>query len=268
MNKDAWWSEEYGFFGKHYLEGDNSKEGYLIEQKQTLEQRTQAEAEGIIRLLDLKGEERILDIPSGYGRHSIALARKGFNVTGVELNAIHLNEAIRNAESSQELFLRNKLNFVKGNMIDISYKEEFDVVINMFYSFGFFETDEENKKVLQNFYNALKKGGKFLFHTDVNVPRVLSGKYKEDETRNLASGNALRILDKYNPQDKRIYGTWIIKSNDGGEERKDYSVRVYTKEEFIDLCRQVGFTSFETYSDWNKAPYSEDSEDMIIIAKK
>ena len=259
----SWWSEEYGFFGEHYLEGDNSEEGYLIAQKQTLEQRTQVEAEGIIHLLGLRGEERILDVPSGYGRHSIALAKKGFNVTGIELNTVHLSEAIKNAQIVQV-----NPNFIKGNMIDISHREEFDAVINMFYSFGFFETDEENMRVLKNFYAALKSGGKFLFHTDVNVPRVLAGKYKEDETRNLASGNTLRIIDKYDPQDKRVHGAWIIKGKDGTEERKDYSVRVYTKEEFIDLCRQVGFTSFEVYSDWNKTPYSEDSEDMIIVAQK
>jgi len=263
MESKQWWTEGAGFFGKHYLEGDNSKEGYLMGKKQTLEQRTRTEAEGIIRLLDLKGEERILDVPSGYGRHSIALARKGFNVTGVELNSVHLAEALKRAEIQGV-----RPNFIQGNMLDISHQEEFDAVINMFYSFGFFETDEENKKVLENFFRALKKGGKFLFHTDVNVPRVLAGKYKEDETRNLASGNTLRIIDKYNPQDKRIRGAWIIKGKDGTEERKDYSVRVYTKEEFIDLCRQVGFIDFEVYSDWNKNPYSEDSEDMIIIAKK
>ncbi len=219
--------------------------------------------EGIIRLLDLKGGEKILDIPSGYGRHSIGLAQKGLDVTGVELNSVHLNEAIKNAQK-----VETKPNFLKENMIDIAYKEKFDAIINMFYSFGFFETDEENKKVLRNFFNALKPGGKFLFHTDVNVPRILSGKYKENETRNLVSGNTLKIVDKYNPQDKRIYGTWIIKDKNGKEEKKDYSVRVYTKEEFIDLCKQVGFTSFEVYSDWNKTPYSEDSEDMIIIATK
>lgn len=258
-----WWSERGGFFGKHYLEGDNSKEGYLIDKKQTLEERTKIEVEGIIRLLNLKGEEKILDIPSGYGRHSIGLAKKGLDVTGVELNLVHLEEAIKNAEK-----VKTKPNFVKENMIDIKYKEKFDAVINMFYSFGFFETDEKNNKVLKNFYDALKPGGKFLFHTDVNIPRVLSGKYKEDETRNLVSGKTLKVIDKYNPQDKRIHGTWIIKDQDGKEEKKDYSVRVYTKEEFIEICKKVGFTNFETYSDWNKTPYSEDSEDMIIIAKK
>lgn len=264
MNNDTnWWSEEYGFFGEHYLEGDNSQEGYLIEKKQTLKERTDTEVSGIINLLDLKGGEKILDIPSGYGRHSIGLAKRGFNITGSELNSIHLNKAIENSKMENVNVIFNQ-----ENMIDIKYNNEFDAVINMFYSFGFFDTDQENDKVLKNFYNALKTGGKFLFHTDVNIPRIISGKYKEDETRNLTNGKTLRIIDIYNSEDKKIHGTWIIKDKDGKEEKKDYIVRVYTKEEFIDLCKQIGFKSFEIYSDWNKTPYSEDSEDMIIIAQK
>jgi SAM-dependent methyltransferase len=133
-------------------------------------------------------------------------------------------------------------------MIDISYNEEFDAVINMVYSFGFFETDEENNTVLQKFYKALKPGGKFLFHTDVNIPRILSVQYKEDEIRHLHSQKTLRIIDKYNPEDKRIHGAWLIQDQLGKTIRKDYSVRVYTLEEFIDMCTQAGFTSTEAYS--------------------
>lgn len=263
MKKLPWWSEEYGFFGEHYLEGDDSKDGYLIEKKQTLEERTKTEVEGIINILGLKNKEEILDVPSGYGRHSIGLAQKGFNVTGVELNSVHLAEAIKNSE-----LLEQKPDFIKENMINIDYKEKFDAIINMFYSFGFFETDKENNEVLKRFYEALKPNGKFLMHTDVNIPRVLSGKYKEDEIRELKSGNTLRVIDKYNKEDKRIYGSWIIKDKDENEIKRDYSVRVYTKEEFIDICKMIGFQKFEVYGDWDKNPYSENSEDMIIVAEK
>ncbi|CAF4734238.1 unnamed protein product, partial [Rotaria sp. Silwood2] len=226
-----WWTEEYGFFGQHYIEGDNSLEGYLIGQQQTLEERTDTEVEGIIKLLDLKRKAEILDIPTGYGRHSIKLATKGFNVTGSDLNSVHLKKAMNDAQK-----IGAHVTYIQENMIDINYDNEFDAVINMFYSFGFFETDEENNQVLQNFYNALKPGGKFLFHTDVNIPRVLSGQYKEDEIRHLCSGKTLRIIDKYNPEDKRIYGAWIIQDQYGKTIRKEYSVRVYTLEEFIEMC--------------------------------
>ncbi|CAF1461230.1 unnamed protein product [Adineta steineri] len=258
-----WWTEEYGFFGDYYMEGDNSIEGYLIGQQQTLEERTNTEVEGIINLLNLKGKEKILDIPSGYGRHSINLANKGFNLTGIDINSVLLKKANLDAQK-----IGVNVNFIKENMIDINYDKEFDAVINMFYSFGFFESDEENNKVLRNFYNALKPGGKLLFHTDVNIPRILSGQYKEDEIRHLHSQKTLRIIDKYNPQDKRIHGTWIIQDQFGKIIRKDYSVRVYTRKEFVSMCKQVGFTSIEAYGDWNKTSYTENSEDMIIIAQK
>jgi len=258
-----WFGEDYGFFGEFYLEGDNSREGYLISQKQSLIERTQTEVDGAVRLLDLRVGQNVLDIPCGYGRHSIELAKKGFRVLGSDLNSVHLERAqAYAAEKGVDVIWKQE------DMIEISYFQEFDAVINMFYSFGFFETDEENEMVLRNFFRALKPGGKFLFHTDVNIPRVLSGKYKEDETRRLVSGKSLRIIDKYNPEDKRMYGSWIIKDKHGREVRRDYSIRVYTEEEFVTMCEGVGFRHFQSYGDWNRTPYTKDSEDMIIVAKK
>ncbi|MCL5410972.1 MAG: methyltransferase domain-containing protein [Patescibacteria group bacterium] len=262
-HNDQWWSEDYGFFGDFYIEGDNSDEGYLINKKQGLEERTKEEVDGIIKLLSLKNNSKVLDCPCGYGRHSIELARRGIIVTGSDINSIHLGKAEEEAER-QGL----KVNFVKENMLKLKYNSEFDAVINMFYSFGFFETDEENKEVLKNFYNALAPGGKFLMHTDVNVPTITSGQYKQDEERTLRNGNVLRIIDKYDPKTKRINGTWIIKNQSGEEEKKDYSVRVYTKEEFIDLCYKIGFKECCTYSDWSGEEYTASSEDMIIVATK
>jgi hypothetical protein len=138
----------------------------------------------------------------------------------------------------------------------------------MFYSFGFFENDQENEKVLSNFYNALKPWGRFLMHTDVNIPRILQNKYKVDEMRTLADWKKLRIIDNYNPKTKRIEWSRTIIDSDWNQEQKKYSVRVYTKEEFTAMCLKIGFTKVETFSDWNWNIYSESAEDMIIIATK
>lgn len=258
-----WWEEKYGFFGKFYMEGDDSKEGYLVEKKQTLSQRTNTEVDGIIKLLKLKRGASILDIPCGYGRHSIALAKRGFKITGSDINNYHLKSARNDAEKESA-----EVKFVKENMLDIKYKSQFDAVINMFYSFGFFEKEEDNFKVLQNFLKALRLNGKFLMHTDVNIPRILSGKYKHDEIRTLKNGKKLRIIDNYNSTTKRIDGAWILIDEAGHRERRDYSVRVYTKEEFVELCLRAGFKSCKVFSDWDGKPYANESEDMIIIANK
>lgn len=258
-----WWSEEYGFFGDFYIQGDDSKEGYLINKKQSLAERTKEEASGIIKLLNLEKGSKVLDCPCGYGRHSIELSKKGMIVTGLDINSVHLEKAKEEA-SKQNL----DIDFEKENMLELGYDDKFDAIINMFYSFGFFDTDEENEKVLQNFFNSLKAEGKFLMHTDVNVPTIISKQYKEDETRNLKDGKTLRIIDKYNEEMKRIEGKWIIKDELGRETERDYSVRVYTKEEFIELCKKIGFKKCEAFSDWKGTPYSTDSEDMIIVATK
>ena len=245
------------------MDGDNSKEGYLIGKKQNLGERTITEVDGIVKILELKGGEKILDLPCGYGRHSIELAKRGYLVTGSDLNSVHLSKAKKSADDAKV-----SIKFHQENMIDIQYDTEFDGLINMFYSFGFFETEEDNLKVLEKFYESLKNGGKFLMHTDVNIPRIISGQYKTDETRDLSSGKTLRVIDTYNPDDKKIYGSWTIRDKESNEVKKDYIMRVYTREEFIDLCKQVGFTSFEAYGDWDKTPYTENSEDMIVVAKK
>jgi predicted small secreted protein len=117
--------------------------------------------------------------------------------------------------------------------------------------------------VLRNFYKALKPGGKFLMHTDVNLNNIKSGKYKLNEKRLLRNGKILKIVEKYNPKTKRINGSWII-----GNKKKNYSVRVYEVKEFINLCKKVGFKDIKTYSDWDGSDYNDTSEMLIFVAKK
>ncbi len=258
-----WWNEEYGFFGEFYMEGDDSIEGYLAKRHLSLQERTMEDVDGVEKLLSLNGGESILDVPCGYGRHSIELALRGFSVIGSDINSAHLSTARERAKARGIDVV-----FRKENMLSINYENEFDAVINMCYSFGFFESDAENMQVLENFYSALRGGGKFLMHTDVNLPRVRAGKFKESEFRTLSSGKKLEIEEKFNPSTSRMAGYWKIISPDGKVERRDYSVRVYEKDEFIDMCKQVGFLSCEAFCDWTGRPYSEMEQEIMFVATK
>ena len=262
MAGQSWWDERAGFFGEFYMRGDHSVEGHLAARLQRVEERTKAEIEGIVHLLDMARPQRVLDVPCGYGRHAICLALRGHDVVGVDINEAHLSLA-RVKAIEQEVHPI----FVKQNMLTISYRSEFDAVINMFYSFGFFETDAENLAVLENFFSALKPGGKFLMHTDVNIPRILDGRYKTDETRRLVDGSSLRISERYNEYSKRIEGAWTIESG-SSTSTKPYSVRVYEESEFRDMCFQVGFVACDSYGGWDGQPYSRDSEEIIFVAKR
>src|ERR1044072_9087034 len=91
------WDDGAGFFGRGYMEGDNSFEGFLST-SMNLQARTDREVQGVIRLLDLQPGDSILDCPCGYGRHSIALAERGFQVVGSDINSEMLAPAIQRSK--------------------------------------------------------------------------------------------------------------------------------------------------------------------------
>jgi cyclopropane fatty-acyl-phospholipid synthase-like methyltransferase len=256
------WDDGAGFFGRGYMEGDNSVEGFLST-SMGLQMRTDREVEGVIKLLNLETGERILDCPCGYGRHSIALARRGFKVVGSDINSEMLAPALQTSEGM------DNIRFVKENMQDLTYLEEFDAVTNLFFSFGFFETEEENNDVLRRFFNALKPGGKFLMHTDVNVPHLESTHYKFHETRNLITGKRLEINERYDSVNQRLYGQWTLISPEGiREELTPYNHIIYTYESFAKICRAAGFINIKGYGAWDGTLVRDDSEEMMVLAEK
>lgn len=260
-----WWNEEYGFFGEFYVKGDNSLEGFLT-RKLSLAERTLEECDGILHLLNIQKQNKLLDIPCGYGRHSIELARRGLRITGADINPYHLKIA---EKISIELGLH--LPLIKCNMIEVGsifQSEYFDFIINVFLSFGFFATDKENMNVLQQFYQLLKPGGKFLMHTDVNLNRLRAGKYQFNETRELVSGGSLKIREQYNSTTHRLNGSWIITEKSGKSATKKYSVRVYEAGEFINMCLKAGFRDCTAYGDWDGNLFKPNSEQIIFIAIK
>jgi ubiquinone/menaquinone biosynthesis C-methylase UbiE len=244
------------------MEGDDSIEGFLST-NMTLQMRTDREVEGVIKLLSIETGDRILDCPCGYGRHSIALARRGFQVVGSDINSEMLAPALQRSQGM------DNIRFVKENMQDLTYLKEFDAVTNLFFSFGFFETEAENNDVLRRFYNALKPGGRFLMHTDVNVPHLESTHYKFHETRSLVTGNTLEINERYDASDQRLYGQWTLISPEGiRKELTPYKHIIYTYESFAEICRTVGFVNIRGYGDWEGTVVRNDSEEMMVLAEK
>ena len=106
-------------------------------------------------------------------------------------------------------------------------------------------------------------------HTDVNIGRVMRGDYVFSEVRHLTSGRRILQEEEYDAERRRIVGTWHILNEDGTLDRAPtYSMRVYTADEFIGWCRDIGFRHFKTFGYWDGSPLTDSSEDMIIVAEK
>lgn len=120
------------------------------------EDLTRRETDFLIQALSMRGSETILDLACGNGRHSLALAERGFTVVGLDIVAPVLAHA-RARATERKL----SVEFVQGDMRELSYAGRFDVVLIMNSSLGFFD-DATNRQVLTGAAQALAPGGRLL----------------------------------------------------------------------------------------------------------
>ena len=146
-----------GVFNDDYL--------YFYEQILTPE-RTEEDVARIVDFLDRPPGAQILDCPCGHGRIANALAERGFDVTGIDASDFFLERARADASTRGA-----EVEYVKGDMRSLPWRDRFDALVNWFTSFGYF-SDDQNKAVLREFHAALKPGGRLIIETQ-NITRIL-----------------------------------------------------------------------------------------------
>jgi SAM-dependent methyltransferase len=123
------------------------------------EARFEAATDQVEKILSLTefGGRNVLDLCCGPGRHAILLAKRGFNVTGVDRTRFLLEKAKARAEQEGV-----QVEWVEQDMRDFVRPQAFDVVLNLFTSFGYFNDKSEDLRVLRNINESLRDGGVFL----------------------------------------------------------------------------------------------------------
>jgi SAM-dependent methyltransferase len=116
--------------------------------------------EAVFRRRGDAGVRRVLDLGCGTGRHSVELARRGYEVTGVDLSAGMLEKARRRAAAEPG---PARVDFVLGNIADVRVERQFDAVICMFAVLGYQIEDEALRATLANVRRHLAPGGLFVF---------------------------------------------------------------------------------------------------------
>ncbi len=108
----------------------------------------------LITRLNLPKGSRALDLACGKGRHSLQLRKNGFEVVGIDLS----DESIEEAELNQ----REGLEFFVHDMRELYWSEHFDLIANLFTSFGYFHSKEDDQKTISSVADALKPKGIFV----------------------------------------------------------------------------------------------------------
>jgi len=241
------WYEEW--FRKEYL--------LIYPHRNEAEAVTQVEF--IRKHISLPENAKVLDLCCGCGRHSIEIKKLGYDVIGTDLSEELLDIASSTA-SKNELDIK----FFRCDMREMLYENYFDLVVQFFTSFGYFEDDYENQRVLIAISKALKPGGKFLIDY-MNPYYVIKNLVKRDE-KDIANGAHL-IQERWVDESKKRVNKTITLVKEGKESVYSESVRMYSLQEMEDMLSASGLSLTEVYGDFSGTGYSKDSPRMILLGK-
>jgi ubiquinone/menaquinone biosynthesis C-methylase UbiE len=220
---------------------------------------TKKEIEQIISLTGITPNFKILDLCCGQGRHSLELAKRGFEVTGVDRTVQYLEKA--KSETSKQNF---SIEFIKDDMRNFKRANYFNAIIIMYTSFGYFEDQNENIKVLHNSFISLKKKGLLLI--DVVGKEILQRKFTERESFELDGITYIeerKVINNWS----RIENRWIMLKDNLQKEFK-LSHWVYSENELKKMLSNAGFSSVKIFGDLTGKKLDENAERLIAIAVK
>lgn len=222
-------------------------------------ERTAREVDGIVRYLALPEGAAVLDLACGYGRIAIPLAQRGYHVTGLDLSEILLSEACRAGEEAGV-----QVAWHRGDMRNIPWADAFDAVISIYTSFGYFEEEADNQRVLEGVYRALKPGGRFLLDVSNRDWRVQIGPrrhwFEVDDCVVLVEAWLDLVAG-------RSGETW--RWREGGTWRSlEFDVRLYTATELKRMIEAAGMRWLRVYGGWEDEDFGPQVRRIIAITER
>lgn len=231
-------------------------------------QGTIGECDFIEKEINYNKNNRILDIGCGTGRHSIELAKRGYNVVGIDLSESLLNRAKEKA-SEQKL----QIIFQKHDARKLHFLHEFNLVIMLCEgAFPLMETDEMNFKILQNACNALKPNGKLIF-TTLNGLFPLFHSVKEFLNSDAKDGNATYGNNSFDLMTFRDHNTTYVEDDHGNKKELKCNERYYVPSEITWLLKTLNFKIIDIFGA-KLGAFSRDDKlstedyEMLVIAEK
>jgi SAM-dependent methyltransferase len=220
---------------------------------------TLAEADFLEQVLALAPGARVLDVPCGAGRHALALAARGYQMTGVDLSADMLDGA-RQEASPTGLTVEWHL----ADMRDLAWAGVFDAGYCFGNSFGYLDA-EGSAAFLRAVSRALRPGARFALDTGSAAESVLPNLRDRDETQ---VGDILFIEEnRYDPMRSLVETTYSFVR--GGRTVTRAALHwVYTVREIQALFTSAGLRPLDLYGATDRTPFKAGSHCLTIVAEK
>jgi SAM-dependent methyltransferase len=223
--------------------------------------QTEREATFIAESLELSASSSVLDLACGYGRHAMELSGRGHKVTGLDLS---LPLLIRAADAARRIGVA--VNFVHGDMREMTFDAEFDSAYCMFTSFGYFD-DDTNRKVAANLQRALRPGGKVLIEL-INRDYIT----RDLPTRVWWQGEGCVVLEEvdFNYFSSRLQVQRSTIFEDGRQLEHEISIRAYSLHEIGKVLHHAGFRVIEVSGGLGLRGkfFGAHSRQLLVLAEK
>lgn len=212
-------------------------------------------------MLGLPFGSRVLDAPCGQGRHAHLLAEAGFRVDGIDYSRQLLAAALRRG-------IGPSLHYRRADMRSLPavWTNRFDGIVNLFTSFGFFDTPSDDARVVAEFARVLKPGGVLIWHgasRDGVMSRFLSRDWWETD-----DGTVVMQERRFDPLSGVLYIDSTIRRKTGRTTRREHRIRLYTATRLAELCAREGLIVEEAFDGFTSRPLTRRSTEMLLVARK
>ena len=223
--------------------------------------RTGPEVDRVAKILQPRGDERVLDLACGSGRHSLELRRRGHQVVGADISADLIEIARRDAgEAGLDV------EFVEADLRELVFEAEFDLVLNLNDgAIGYLESDEENRRSFEVISRALRPGGRNL----VQLPNILYARERLPQRSWIPASSMIELVEhRWNRKAKRMEGRMValrfgevLEDLDGIE----FSQRLYDVDELRQIYSSVGMELLAVYHGSGRPKEPKPSQFEIFV---
>jgi SAM-dependent methyltransferase len=225
---------------------------------------------GILKILKRHGVEhgKLLEIACGNGRICIPIAKKGYDVIGVDISALYIEDAKRHAIKNKV-----KVRFIRGDMrkLDRLVRGRFDAILSIWTSIGYHDkkTDE---KLFRMVARHLRRNGLFLIFNTMSQEYLLNhycGSMFNETDKYLVLHKDNRF-DRYQSINEE---KWVFYEKTGKDlkyvDELELKLRIYSLSEIVEMAEDSGLRFVEAYDNLkNLLPAGSDSVINIVLRKK
>ncbi|HLF45435.1 MAG TPA: class I SAM-dependent methyltransferase [Chitinophagaceae bacterium] len=236
--------------------------GYYKEIWRTIfpEKTTLAEVDYVIEECGLQQGSSVLDMMSGYGRHALALGRKGMKVVAVDNLPEYSNE-INEKAAEEKLDVKS----ICADILELQVESQFDAVICMGNSLQFFN-ENDTTKLLSAISSHIKPGGKFIINS-WSLAEIVMKQFKEKSWSRF--DNLLLLVEsKFLLRPARVETTSLIITDNGEREEKQAVDYIFSIAELESMLHKTMFQLKEVYSIPGKKIFSPGDPRAYIVAEK